>query len=294
MDGFSSHTFKLVNAEGKHHWVKFHFKTNQGIENYTGAESIQIAGKDPDVATRDLFNSIADGNFPSWTLYIQIMNDEQVKAYPFNSFDVTKVWFHKDAPLQPLGKLVLNRNPENYFAETEQVAFSPAHLVPGIEPSHDKMLQGRLFSYSDTHRHRLGVNFQQIPINMPYNAKVRHYQRDGFMTVNGNFGSMPNYFPNSVEGTPQPNPQARIHSLPVEGQIGRHYLALTDADFIQPGKLYRLMTPYEKDHLISNIVNSLSLAKRDIQQRQLRHFKRADPDWGRRIEEGLLKAASKL
>lgn len=294
MDGFSSHTFKLVNIHDKHHWVKFHFKTNQGIQNYTGPESIHIAGEDPDVATRDLFNAIAKGNFPSWTVYIQVMTDDQVKKYPFNSFDVTKVWLHKDAPLLPIGKLVLNRNPENYFAETEQAAFSPSNLVPGIEPSPDKMLQGRLISYSDTHRHRLGINHNQIPINAPYNAKVYTYQRDGFMAVNGNYGNMPNYFPNSVEGAPQPDIRAHMHSFPIQGAAGRYSSPITDVDFIQPGMLYRLMTPDQKERFIFNIVDSLSHAKRDIQQRQLKHFKRADTEWGRRVEEGLLKSASKV
>jgi catalase len=294
MDGFSSHTYKMVNADGKHHWFKLHFKTNQGIQNFTAPESIEMAGKDPDVATRDLFNAIAHGNFPSWTAYIQVMDDEQVNAYPFNSFDVTKVWSHKDAPMRPIGRLVLNRNPENYIAETEQVAFSPSHTVPGIEPSHDKMLQGRLFSYPDTHRHRLGANYQQIPINTPYNTKVCNYQRDGPMVVNGNHGSMSNYFPNSVDGTPQPDPRVHMHPFPVQGIAGRYPIPLTDSDFVQPARLYRLMSPSHKDQLIFNIVTMLSQAKRDIQQRQLGHFKRADSEWGRRVEEALLRSTSKV
>lgn len=154
--------------------------------------------KDPDYATRDLSNSIKRNEFPSWTMYVQIMPEREAANYRFDVFDITKIWPHTDYPLVPVGKLTLNRNPENYFAETEQSAFSPSHLVPGIEPSNDKMLQGRLFSYPDTHRHRLGGNYDQIPINCPYRARVHNTQRDGFMVVNGNQGSEPNYEPNTV------------------------------------------------------------------------------------------------
>jgi catalase len=173
MNGYGSHTFKLVNDAGQAVYCKFHFKTDQGIRNLPADEAERLASADPDYAIRDLYNAIAGGHFPSWTMYVQTMTFEQAERQRFNPFDVTKVWSHKDFPLVEVGRMVLNRNPANYFAEVEQIAFAPAHMVPGIEPSPDKMLQGRLFSYADTHRHRLGVNYQQIPINRPFNAKVR-------------------------------------------------------------------------------------------------------------------------
>lgn len=198
MNGYGSHTFKNVNAQGEAFYVKYHFKTDQGISNLSAERASQIASEDPNYSIRDLFESIqSKDDIPSWTLYLQVMTFQQAESVSFNPFDVTKVWNHSDFPLLEVGRMVLNRNPVNYFAEVEQIAFSPAHMVPGIEPSPDKMLQGRLFSYADTHRHRLGVNYQSIPVNKPLN-EVKNYQRDGNMTVSGNGGSTPNYFPNRL------------------------------------------------------------------------------------------------
>jgi len=188
MNGYSSHTFVWVNAKGERFFVKKHFKTCQGSKNFTGAEAAEVAKNDPDSATRDLFGAIKKGDFPQWDMFVQVMPEKEADNYRFDVFDITKIWPHSDYPLIPVGKLTLNRNPENYFAEIEQSAFSPSHLVPGIEPSNDKMLQGRLFSYPDTHRHRLGGNYDQIPVNCPYRARVAHNQRDGLMQVNGNHG----------------------------------------------------------------------------------------------------------
>jgi catalase len=179
MNGYGSHTFKLVNAQNEVNYCKFHFKTDQGIKNLTASRAAQLAGENPDYSIQDLYNAIANGQFPSWSLYIQIMTIDEAEKLRFNPFDVTKVWSHKEFPLIPVGRLVLNRNPKNYFAEVEQLAFAPSHLVPGVEASPDKMLQGRLFSYADTHRHRLGANYLQIPVNCPY--KTRNYQRDGIL-----------------------------------------------------------------------------------------------------------------
>ena len=170
---YGSHTFKLVNSEGEAVYCKFHYKSDQGIKCFDRHQADEKAKTDPDHAIRDLFNAIAEGNFPTWTMYIQVMTFEQAESWTFNPFDLTKVWPHGEFPLIQVGRLTLNRNPRNYFAEVEQIAFSPAHLVPGIEPSPDKMLQGRLFSYNDTHRHRLGANFDQIPVNCPFRAKPR-------------------------------------------------------------------------------------------------------------------------
>lgn len=186
MNGYSSHTYKWVNEKGEVHYVKYHFKTDQGIKNFTAKESAAMAGTNKDFSQQDLFENIQKGNFPSWTWYVQLIPEKAGEAYKFDIFDVTKVVPHSDYPLIPVGKIVLNRNPENYFAEVEQSAFAPTHIVPGIEFSADKMLQGRIFSYPDTHRHRLGANYDQIPINCPYRARVANYQRDGPATVNGN------------------------------------------------------------------------------------------------------------
>jgi len=175
MNGYGSHTFKMVNAQDDPVYVKFHYKTNQGIKCFDRQQADNMSRDDPDFAIRDLYNAIAEGDFPSYTMFIQVMTFQEAEQFPFNPFDLTKVWSHADFPLIPVGKLVLNKNPKNYFAEVEQLAFSPAHLVPGIEPSPDKMLQGRLFSYSDTHRHRLGANYLQIPVNCPYRTSVKYY-----------------------------------------------------------------------------------------------------------------------
>jgi len=188
LNGYSSHTFKWVNAAGDQHLVKYHYKTDQGIKNFEGSEAAEMTLKDKDFATNDLYQNIEQGNFPSWTWYVQIMPIADAATYRYDVYDVTKIWPHSDYPLIPVGKLVLNRNPENYHAETEQVAYSPGHLVPGIEASLDKMLQGRLFSYPDTHRHRLGANYDHIPINCPYRARVSNMIRDNVVT-NGNQGS---------------------------------------------------------------------------------------------------------
>ncbi|KAI8089361.1 catalase [Halteromyces radiatus] len=293
MNGYSSHTLKLVDAQGNFKYVKWHFKTDQGIKNFTAAEAGKLASEDPDYATRDLFQAIERGEAPSWSVYVQVMDPKDAKTYRFNPFDVTKVWPHKDYPLQPVGRMVLNRNPENYFAETEQAAFSPSHIVPGIDVSPDRMLQGRLFSYPDTHRHRLGVNYAQIPINQPQSRVINH-QRDGFMAVNGNGGSAPNYEPNTFGGPYQSNVAASTFTAEeISGFTGRHSYTLEDIDFVQAGDLYRLMSAEEKTHLVNNIAGHLKNAKKHIQERQLAHFKRADPEYGQRIAATILQLSSK-
>merc|ERR1719229_801600 len=215
-----------------------------------------MAKADPDFSIRDLFNAIADGNYPSYTLSVQVMTFAQAEKEKFNPFDLTKVWSHKDYPLRPVGKLVFNRNPSNYFADVEQMAYSPAHLVPGIEPSPDKMLQGRLFSYNDTHRHRLGANWDQIPVNCPYRAGARNYQRDGPMTVTNNQGGAPNYFPNSFSG-PQPNRKWTPHSEHVSGDVARWNSADED-NFTQAGIFYnKTLNEAERFRLADNIASHL-------------------------------------
>ena len=287
MNGYGSHTFKWYNEKGKYFWVKYHFKTDQGIQNLTREEAERIKGTDPDHATRDLYNAIERGDYPSWTLQMQIMKPEEADDYRFDVFDVTKVWPHGDYPPIEVGRMVLNRNPENYFAEVEQAAFSPANFVPGIAASPDKMLQGRLFAYHDAHRYRLGPNYHLLPVNRPKGLKVQNYQRDGFMRFDTNGGSDPNYYPNSFGG-PEPDIQAAEPVFKVSGNAARQPYTHPNDDFVQAGNLYRkVMTDKDRDHLIGNIVSHLCNARKDIQIRQTKIFYKADPDYGRRVAEGL-------
>jgi len=284
MDGFGSHTFGMVNANGEKVWVKFHFKTKQGIQNFTREEAGVMCGKDPDHATRDLFGAIERKEFPQWRICIQVMTLDQAKTHVDNPFDVTKVWPHKEYPLIEVGTLELNRNPDNFFAEVEQAAFSPANIVPGIAFSPDKMLQGRLFAYPDAHRYRLGVNHQQLSVNRPRTA-VNTNQRDGTM-AGENGGGAPNYEPNSFGG-PKQSPVYKDTPMPVDGP-GDHYdHHVGNDDFKQAGALFRLMTPDAKERLIGNIVASLRNAPKEIQLRQIEHFKKADPAYGAGVAKGL-------
>ncbi len=287
MNGYSSHTYMWYSKKGEYYWVQLHFKTEQGIRNFSGPEAEQMRGIDPDVATRDLYEAIAKGDFPSWRLEVQIMTPEQAKDYRFDPFDITKVWPHGDFPPMDVGRLVLNRNPENYFAEVEQAAFSPGNFVPGIGPSPDKMLQGRLFSYHDTHRHRLGSNYHLLPINAPKACAMNSYQRDGHMRFDNNGGGGPNYWPNSFGG-PDPNPEVAPPPIDVAGMAARHAYTLGDVDFVQPGDLYRkVMTDVDREHLVNNIVSHLKNAQKRIQLRQTALFYKADADYGRRVGNGL-------
>ena len=287
MNGYSGHTFKWYNDKGEYLWMKIHFKTEQGIQNLTRDEAERMKGLDPDHATRDLYESIERGEYPAWKVYAQIMTPEQVENYRFDSFDITKVWPHGDAPLNPIGRMVLDRNPENYFAEVEQAAFSPGNFVPGIAASPDKMLQGRLFSYHDTHRQRLGPNYHLLPVNSPKAARVNNYQRDGFMRFDANGGGSPNYYPNSFGG-PTPEPEAGEPAFEVSGKAARQRYTHPNDDFVQAGDLYRkVMTDEDRDHLIGNIVAHLGNSQKRIQLRQTALFYKADPEYGRRVAEGL-------
>lgn len=287
MNGYSSHTYKWYNDKGEYYWVQYHFKTEQGIRNLTREEAEVLKGKDPDHATRDLFEAIKRGEYPSWRLEVQIMKPEQAANYRFDPFDITKVWPHGDFPPVEVGRMVLDRNPENYFAEVEQSAFSPANFVPGIAASPDKMLQGRLFSYHDTHRHRLGPNYHLLPVNSPRGCKTQNYQRDGFMRFDDNGKGGPNYYPNSFGG-PAPDPKAAEPPFEVSGEAARREYTHPNDDFVQAGDLYRkVMTDTDRDHLIGNIVDHLGGAQKRIQLRQCAIFLKADADYGRRVAEGL-------
>ncbi|WP_019243842.1 MULTISPECIES: catalase KatA [Bacillus] len=285
MNGYGSHTYQWVNADGQGVWVKYHFKTEQGIKNMDVDLAAKIAGENPDFHTEDLFNAIAEGNFPSWKLSVQIMPFEDADKYRFDPFDVTKVWSQKDYPLIEVGRMVLNRNPENYFAEVEQATFSPGSLVPGIDVSPDKMLQGRLFAYADAHRYRVGANHNALPINRPQ-CPVHNYQRDGFMRPDDNGGSKVYYEPNSFSG-PAEAPEYKRPSLPVTGVADS--VAYDHADhYTQAGDLYRLLTSEERARLVANIVSAMKpVEKEEIKLLQISHFYKADPEYGTAVAEGL-------
>jgi len=290
MNGYGSHTFKLVNAENEAVYCKFHVKTNQGVRNLSAGRAAELQGQEPDYAIRDLYNAIATGNFPSWTFYIQVMTFKEAESFRWNPFDLTKVWPHSEFPLIPVGRLVLDKNPVNYFAEVEQSAFSPAHLVPGIEPSPDKMLQGRLFSYVDTHLHRLGTNYTQIPINCPYNARVRTYQRDGpqCYTTHDQDGA-PNYFPNSFSGPADCEKYLEETKTggTLSGDVGRYNNADED-NFTQVGTFWRkVLNDQEREELAQNIAGHMKEAQEFIQKRAVHNFAQADPEYGAKIQHYL-------
>ncbi len=282
MHGFGSHTFKWVNGDGKAVWVKYHFKTEAGIQNLTAEEAARVAGEDPDHATRDLFEHIRGGKEAAWKAYVQIMPFEDAATYRHDPFDVTKVWLYNDYPLIPIGRLVLNRNPDNFFAQIEQAAFSPANFVPGVEPSPDKLLQGRLFSYPDTQRHRLGPNYALIPVNCPYAKPISNYQRDGLMRIDANGGGAANYEPNSYGG-PTEDPSAREVAIELTGPAGRTDYPRRSNDFEQAGLLYGVLKTDERARLVSNIAAHMQGIDRAVQVRQIGHFLRAHEEYGTRV-----------
>jgi len=287
MNGYSSHTFKWYNEKDEYCWVQYHFKTDQGIQNLTRQEAERLAGEDPNYATDDLYKAIERGEFPSWTVNVQIMPANEAEKYRFDIFDITKVWPHGDYPLVPIGKMVLNRNPENYFADVEQAAFSPGNFVPGIAASPDKMLQARVHSYHDAHLYRLGPNYQLLPVNAPKACAAHTYQRDGYMRLDENGGGGPNYWPNSMGG-PEPQPGVGEPPFELSGMAGRHAYTHPNDDFEQAGVLYRkVMTDEDRDHLIGNIAAHLGNAQKRIQLRQAAVFYKADPEYGQRVAQAL-------
>jgi catalase len=249
-------------------------------------EADRLAGEDPDYHTRQLFEAIEKGEYPKWTFSVQIMPEAEAENYRWNPFDLTKVWPHGDYPLIEVGEMELNRNPENYFAEVEQSAFSPANVVPGISFSPCKMLQARIFSYADAHRYRLGANYESLPINRP-KAPVDNYQRDGFMRFDGNAGSSVNYEPNSFGG-PKADPTFAEPPLKISGDADRYDQKRgVDDDYVQPGNLFRLLPPDEQKRLIRNITNSLQKVPQKLQKTMVAHFRKADQDYGDGIAKGL-------
>ncbi|MDP8239443.1 MAG: catalase [Candidatus Hatepunaea meridiana] len=286
MNGYGSHTFSLINADNARFWVKFHFKTQQGINNLTDEEAEAIVGKDRESHQRDLFDSIVKGEFPKWNMKIQVVSEEDTAKFPFNPFDLTKVWPHSDYPLMDVGVLELNKNPENYFAEVEQSAFNPANIVPGIGFSPDKMLQGRLFSYGDAQRYRLGVNHNQIPVNKA-RCPITSNHRDGSMRVDDNFGGTLGYEPNS-EGQWQEQPEFREPPLKIDGAAD-HWDHREDDDdyFSQPGSLFRMMSNDQKKVLFDNTARAMGDAPKKIKIRHISNCFKADPDYGTGVGEAL-------
>ncbi len=295
MDGFGSHTYSLINDAGERVWVKWHFKTLQGIKNLTAAEAQRLAGVDPDYAQRDLFNAIATGDYPRWSVEIQVMDDAQRAAWEaktgWDAFDLTKVWPQGEFPRIPVGILELNRNPDNYHADVEQAALSPSNIVPGMGYSPDKMLQARLFAYHDAQLYRVGTNHQHLPVNRP-RCPFHNQQRDGAMAI-ANGGAAPNYDPVRADVPATGGFGHGDAGWPVEGNAGRYDTRATDDHFTQAGNLFRLLTEEGKRNLIANIAGSLSGADAATQDRQIGHFLKADPAYGQGVAEAIRQLQNK-
>ena len=294
MNGYGSHTFGMWNKNGERYWVKFHFKTKQGIDCLAEPASRQIIGEDPDHAQRDLVDSIEKADFPQWAVKVQIMPESDAEIYKVNPFDVTKVWNHSDYPLIEIGTLELNRNVENYFAETEQAAFAPSNMVPGIGASPDKMLQARLFAYSDAQRYRVGANYNQVHVNCPHATRTQNYQRSGAMAGVVQPGSDANvidqaganYYPNS-KGGPVDGISIQEPALRISGDADRYDRNAENDDYTQSGDLFRLMSANQKQQLADNIAGGLSQCTAEVQDRMLPHFDQADPKYGNIVRESI-------
>ncbi len=279
--GFSSHTYSFLNAANERFWIKLHFKCQQGIRNWTNAEAAAVVGTDRESSQRDLFGAIERGEYPTWRVHAQVMPEQEAESYHINPFDLTKVWPHADYPLIEIGVMELNRNPENFFAEVEQAAFEPSNIVPGIGFSPDKMLQARIMSYADAHRHRIGVNYASLPVNHP-EAPVRTYHRDGNMRFDGNGGGSVNYEPNSMGG-PVEDPSHREPPLKISGDADRYDHRVGNDDYTQPGNLFRLMNADQQAQLCGNVAAAMEGVPERIRMRQLVHFYRADPAYAQGV-----------
>ncbi|MFL0713356.1 MAG: catalase [Microcella pacifica] len=291
MDGFGSHTYQWINAAGERFWVKYHFRTNQGHETLTQEQADQIAGEDADFHRRDLFEAIEKGDHPSWDLSVQIMPYEDAKSYRFNPFDLTKVWPKGDYPLIPVGRLTLNRNPENFFAQIEQAAFAPSNFVPGIAASPDKMLQARIFSYADAHRYRVGTNHGELPVNAP-KSEANSYSKEGAMRHHYRPANEPVYAPNSFGG-PHADPAAHgdDRGWQNDGELVRAAATLhaDDDDFVQPRALVNeVMDDAARDRLVSNIVGHVSAVTiPELRERVIQYWTNVDATLGQRVADGL-------
>ncbi len=279
INGYGSHTFSMINDDNERVWVKFHFKTQQGHKHWTNAEAENVVGKTRESTQEDLFNAIEKGNFPKWTFYIQVMTESEAKNFNYDPFDLTKVWPHGQFPLIEAGIIELNRNPENYFSEIEQAAFSPSNIIPGIGFSPDKVLQARIFSYPDAHRYRLGTHYEALPVNKP-RCPMQHYHKDGPMRF---FDNCPNpeayYEPNSFSG-PKEDPSMKEPPLPVDGSLERYDHRQDNDDYAQPRDLYNLFDEAQKARLYSNIAAAMTGVPKAILERQLAHFDKIDKAYG--------------
>ncbi len=285
MNGYGSHTYSLINADGERYWVKFHFKTEQGQKVNSNDRVAELIGNDRESHQRDLIDAIDQGDYPKWKVKVQIMTEAEAEQTSYNPFDLTKVWPHDDFPLIDVGTLELNRNPENYFAEVEQAAFTPANLVPGIGLSPDKVLQMRVLSYGDAQRYRLGANHQHLPVNAA-RCPVHNYQRDGSMRFDGNGGGAVNYEPNSFNG-PKEDPSVKEPALALTGDADRYDHRQDNDDYTQAGNLFRIMPADEQNRLMDTIAGAMEGVPVDIIQRQLGHFRAADADYGNGIAQRL-------
>ncbi|THG95993.1 hypothetical protein EW026_g5753, partial [Hermanssonia centrifuga] len=287
MHGYSGHTFKFVDSEGKYTYVQIHFRVRGGFKTLTDAQATKLAGENAEYGLQTLFEDIEAGNYPTWDVYVQTMTAEQAEKFRYNILDLTKVWPHGEFPLRPIGKLVLDKYPDNYFAEIEQAAFSPSHLVPGVEPSADPVLQSRLFSYPDTHRHRLGVNYQQLPVNAPV-VPVANFQRDGFMAIN-NQGTRPNYQSSLVPLTYKPKPYEQVKHEVWLGNANVDLSFITELDFEQPRALWqKVFNDTDKEHFVGNVAGHLGNVKSPIvKARQLSVFANVDQDLSDRIAKAI-------
>ena len=292
VDGFGSHTYSFFNRRNERHWVKFHFKSMQGIKNWTNAEAAEKIAHDRETHQRDLFESIEKGDFPKWKFFVQVMPESEAGKHWYNPFDLTKVWPHKDYPLIEVGILELNRNPENYFAEVEQAALTPANVVPGVGHSPDKMLQARIFSYGDAHRYRVGVNAEQLAVNKP-RCPVHHYHADGAMRAEGHNNPNAYYEPNSVGG-PVQDIGVKEPPLAISGNADRYSHRDDNDDYRQAGDLFRLMSADQKEQLFHNIRAAMDGVPMEIVRRQVVHFYRADPDYGIGVATRMGLSASDL
>ena len=285
VDGFGSHTYSFLTAEGRRHWVKFHFKTQQGHKHWTNAEAAEVVGRTRESTQEDLYGAIERGEFPRWKLFVQIMTEEQAKHTSYNPFDLTKVWPHGEFPLIEVGVMELNRNPDNYFAEIEQLALAPKNIVPGIGFSPDKMLQARIFSYADAHRYRLGTHYEALPVNAP-KCPMHHYHKDGAMRFFANDTGNPDayYEPNSFNG-PAEDKRYAEPALALAGDADRYDHRDGNDDYTQPGNLFRLMTPEQQGRLMDNIAAAMQGVPVEIVKRQVGHFYKADPKYGLGVAE---------
>ena len=286
INGYGSHTYSFWNTAGERFWIKFHFKTQQGHRHWTNAEAADVVGRTRESTQEDLFGAIDRGEFPRWTMYVQVMPELEAEKTPYNPFDLTKVWPHGDYPLIEVGVLELNRNADNYFAEIEQAAFSPSNVVPGIGFSPDKMLQARIFSYADAHRYRIGTHYEALPVNAP-KCPVHHYHKDGAMRFTPNFPNADAYYePNSFKG-PQQAPEFREPPLRICGDADRYNHREGNDDFSQPRALFRLFDAAQQQRLFGNIAAAMAGVPDVIVERQLALFDRVDPAYGAGVRKAL-------